>query len=289
MHLHRITRPALIACVAVFAALLMLPAAAFAATPHKVTGLKLNAAVTSASLTWSKASHASSYKVYRASYGSSSFKLIKTTASPAYVATGLTAGARYVFKVRAYNGRYGSFSSSAVASLHPADLADLARDANGMLTWSASAGAATYQVTIDVNGYPTSYHTATGLSADFSYLLPIFGTEAIEFSVSPVSAAGVKGSGIELASTSERVTFRNLVEGVKAHETLVVPANTPVNVTFVPSTMGCSANIHFTTGTFTKTSAAMQNVRWHSDGLAAGVYPWKCSMDNCCYGTLVIE
>ena len=73
-----------------------------------------------------------------------------------------------------------------------------------------------------------------------------------------------------------------------SHQTLTAPANTPLEIKFDPSTMGCSANIAFTSGTFTKTSAEKENVAYSTDGLAAGIYKWKCSMTDCCYGTLIV-
>ena len=280
---------AIVSCCAALAAALLLPAVALASTPARVTGLRAVSSVNTASLTWSKAGHASSYKVYRAAYDSSSYKLIKTTASRAYVASGLSAGARYRFKVRAYNGRYGAYSAAVVAALKPADVTGLARDADGKLTWDTCGGAATYKVSVDVAGYGCSYCVVATHSADFSYMATLFGEQEFTFTVTPVSSCGVEGASSALAPTAHNMTFHNVVAGTKTHETLVVPANMPLNITFDPSTMGCSANIHFTTGTFTNTNAAMQNVRLHSDGLPAGVYHWKCSMDDCCYGTLVVE
>jgi hypothetical protein len=90
-------------------------------------------------------------------------------------------------------------------------------------------------------------------------------------------------------STTQSITFDNTPG---THQTLTASANKPIDVSFDPSTTGCSANIHFTTLSspqVVKTSAAGQNVTYHSDGLPAGTYPWKCSMMNCCYGTLVVQ
>ena len=90
-----------------------------------------------------------------------------------------------------------------------------------------------------------------------------------------------------LSKTTQTLTFDNT-----KHETLTAQANTPIDITFDPSVMGCSANIHFVTldsPLVVKTSAMGENVTYHTDGLPAGTYQWKCSMEDCCYGTLVVE
>lgn len=102
-----------------------------------------------------------------------------------------------------------------------------------------------------------------------------------------VAGATLRATGVGTpAVTSQSISFNNTTG---THETLTAEANRPMNVTFNPSTMGCSANIHFTSGAFAKTSVAMQNVTIHSDGLPVGTYQWKCSMENCCYGTLTVH
>jgi hypothetical protein len=51
--------------------------------------------------------------------------------------------------------------------------------------------------------------------------------------------------------------------------------------------MGCDRSIAFLTRVFTQTSA--DPLIWRTDGLAPGRYDWKCWMDQCCYGTLVVD
>ena len=49
---------------------------------------------------------------------------------------------------------------------------------------------------------------------------------------------------------------------------------------------------HFVTLTapeIVKTSVEGQNVAYHSEGLPPGTYQWKCYMEDCCYGTLVVQ
>lgn len=86
----------------------------------KVSGLK--ATVTghkSIKLTWKAVTDASGYKVYRATSATGSYKLVKTTTSKSFTNTGLKAGTKYYYKVKAYkestNGKV-----SAVVSAKPA-------------------------------------------------------------------------------------------------------------------------------------------------------------------------
>lgn len=95
------------------------------------------------------------------------------------------------------------------------------------------------------------------------------------------------GSGGAAPST-QSITFNNNVQGQVLHAV----AGQPIDITFDPSVMGCSANIAFvglSAPTIVKTSGVGQNVSYHSDGLPAGTYQWKCSMTDCCYGSLVVE
>jgi hypothetical protein len=90
-----------------------------------------------------------------------------------------------------------------------------------------------------------------------------------------------------LAKATQTVRFDN-----NLHQTLTAQANTPLDVSFGPKMMACAANIHFVTldaPLVVKTSGMGQDVSYHSEGLPAGTYPWKCSMMDCCFGTLVVE
>jgi len=51
--------------------------------------------------------------------------------------------------------------------------------------------------------------------------------------------------------------------------------------------MGCNRSIAFLTRVFAQTSA--DPLIWHTAGLDSGRYDWKCWMDGCHYGTLVVD
>ncbi len=51
--------------------------------------------------------------------------------------------------------------------------------------------------------------------------------------------------------------------------------------------MGCDRSIAFVTRIFSQTSA--DPLVWHTDGLVPGNYDWKCWMDDCYFGKLVVD
>jgi hypothetical protein len=51
--------------------------------------------------------------------------------------------------------------------------------------------------------------------------------------------------------------------------------------------MGCNRSIAFLDRVFTQTSA--DPLIWHTAGLGSGRYGWKCWMEDCHYGTLVVD
>jgi hypothetical protein len=67
-------------------------------------------------------------------------------------------------------------------------------------------------------------------------------------------------------------------------------ANLPAEISFgdvSDAGMGCDRSIAFLTRVFTQTSA--DPLVWHTGGLPAGGYDWKCWMDDCHYGKLVVD
>ena len=75
-----------------------------------------------------------------------------------------------------------------------------------------------------------------------------------------------------------------------AHEDAHALAYLPADISFgdVSSAgMGCDRSIAFVTRIFSQTSA--DPLVWHTDGLVPGSYDWKCWMDDCHYGKLVVD
>ena len=78
-----------------------------------------------------------------------------------------------------------------------------------------------------------------------------------------------------------------IIAADKTHADVTAPADTPIDVVFPGTLTGCAANIAFASPALVKTSSSP--LTFHSDGLPAGRYPWKCSMMNCHYGDLVVQ
>lgn len=129
------------------------------------------------------------------------------------------------------------------------------------------------------------------LDVSLTFTFPTTSNSALVHSTVATLRATASGSPApsseEPATTTQSISFDNT-----QHETLTAEANVPINVAFDPSTTGCSTSIAFVTlnpPAIVKTSAEGQNVAYHSEGLPPGTYQWKCYMDDCCYGTLVVQ
>jgi hypothetical protein len=75
-----------------------------------------------------------------------------------------------------------------------------------------------------------------------------------------------------------------------SHEDTHALADLPADIAFgeVSSAgMGCDRSIAFLIRIFSQTSA--NPLEWHTDGLVPGSYDWKCWMDDCHYGKLVVD
>jgi hypothetical protein len=123
------------------------------------------------------------------------------------------------------------------------------------------------------------------LDVELAFTFPTGSLSALVHSV--VATLRATASGTTAPSTTQRIEFDNT-----RHETLTAQANTPIDIIFVPSTSGCSTSIDFpslTSPVLVKTSLDGQDVAYHSEGIPAGTYQWKCYMDDCCYGMLVVR
>lgn len=68
-------------------------------------------------VTWKKTKNAKKYQVYRSTSKNGSYKLVKTTKATSFKNTGLFAGTKYYYKIRAINGKKkGAFSKKKYAT-----------------------------------------------------------------------------------------------------------------------------------------------------------------------------
>ena len=86
------------------------------------------------------------------------------------------------------------------------------------------------------------------------------------------------------------VARRNIDIDKTKHEDTHAQAYLPADISFgeVSSAgMGCDRSIAFVTRIFSQTSA--NPLEWHTNGLVPGSYDWKCWMDDCHFGKLVVD
>ncbi len=120
--------------------------------PATPTGLTATAISTSQiKLKWTAVTGATSYQVYRSYGASTSYTRIAIVTAPAYSNTGLAAGARYNYKVRAVkSGNIGDFTAAKTAYTKPTIPTGLAAKTISAsqidLSWTAVTGATSYQV-----------------------------------------------------------------------------------------------------------------------------------------------
>ena len=123
------------------------------AVPEQVTGLSATSVLANRiDLSWSAASGANTYKVERSTSPSSGFVQIINTSSTSHIATVLSAGTQYYFRVRGSNAAGdGAYSSTVSQWTKPGQVTGLsattASSAQINLSWSNPSGTETgYQV-----------------------------------------------------------------------------------------------------------------------------------------------
>jgi len=186
---------AALAFVAAIVVALSLPAVALAATPSQVTGLRVAATAdpSMAALKWNSAKYATSYYVYRAPFGSTTWTKVASVKSRSY-AIPTAAGTRFSYKVRAYSSRYRKYGAySGLITPQPEDLSGLVGDTSGSLAWSETGGADHYKITVTVGETEPLQCSVIDAQADFSAFVPLFADPGVVFEVTPVSVAGVEG------------------------------------------------------------------------------------------------
>jgi fibronectin type 3 domain-containing protein len=196
--------------------------------PFAPTGVTATAGSGQALLSWTASSGATSYNVYE---GTSSGKESNTPiatgiTSTTYSTTGLTNGTAYYFKVAAVNGAgTGGLSSevSATPIQAPAGLSATAAIGQVSLSWTASAGATSYNVyesttsggegsTPIITGITSTTYTATGLTNGIAYNFKVAGvnstgTSSLSNEASATPIQSISGSLLAYEPFSETGTF----------------------------------------------------------------------------------
>ena len=162
------------------------------ATPGP-TGLAATSATAQVALKWNATSGATSYKVKRSIISNGPYTVIATVTTTNYNNTGLTNGTTYYYVVSAVKSGGETGNSSQVGAkpiAAPTGLTAVAGTKQVALSWTASAGAQTYNVyrgtaagqessTPIASGISTASYTNTGLTTGTTYYYKV---AAVNFS-----------------------------------------------------------------------------------------------------------
>ncbi len=177
--------------------------------PSAPTGLAATAGNAQVSLTWAATSGASGYHVKR-SIVSGAETQISAPTSNSYTDTGLTNGTKYFYVVSAVNSGGESGNSSEVsatpsapltAPATPTGLQATGGNAQVSLSWSASTGAASYNVKRSTtNGGPYNTAVASPTVTNYSDTAVTNGT-TYYYVVSAVNTAGQSANSAQASAT----------------------------------------------------------------------------------------
>jgi len=181
------------------------------AAPAAPTGLAATAGNASVSLTWTASAGATSYNVYRGttSGGESATAIVSGITTTAYTDTTVTNGTKYYYKVAAVNGggtsglsNEASATPALAAPAAPTGLTATAGNASVSLTWTASTGAASYNVYRGTtSGGESATAIATGIAtAAYTDTTVTNGTKYY-YKVAAVNGGGTSGLSNEASAT----------------------------------------------------------------------------------------
>ncbi len=151
----------------------------FKINPAKTTSFKQSATdtTTSIKMSWAKAAGAAGYEVYRSDTKNGTYKLLKTVTTNSCTNSGLKAGSKYYYKVRAYktvNGKkiYGSYSdvkSMITRPSAPSNVSAAAGNRKAKITWGKSSESSGYEVYMSTSKNGTYQKIKTANSSATSY------------------------------------------------------------------------------------------------------------------------
>ena len=177
--------------------------------PAAPTGLAVAAAGSGAlKLTWNASADTNTYNVYEGTSagGESATAAQKGINSATVTLTGLTAGQQYFFELRAVNGAGASVPSSeasgTVVPAVPAGLTAMAGNGSVSLTWSAAAGAKTYNVYDGKSsGGEGATPVGTGLTSPSASVTGLANGTTYYFRIAAVDAGGASAQSSEANAT----------------------------------------------------------------------------------------
>ena len=207
--------------------------------PPAPTGLTATAGNAQATLNWNASSVATTYNVYRSTTNGGPYAVIATNiTTTSYTNTGLANGTNYYYVVTVVNGSGESgYSNQASATPTsnpppaPSGLTAAASYGQVSLSWTASAGATSYNVyrsttnggpyTQITSGVTTTNYTDTGLSNGTTYY----------YVVTAVNVIGESGYSNQAGATSTGGGASLPISFVRAAQSTNVSGGTSVSVT----------------------------------------------------------
>ncbi|MFD3447112.1 leucine-rich repeat protein [Microbacteriaceae bacterium 4G12] len=217
--------------------------------PVAPTGVKsTSTGYNSISTSWSAATGASGYEVWRATSSTGTYSLVNTTTGTSYNNTGLATGTTYYYKVRAYvlNGTTKVYSDySPIVSAKPVPVAptgvkststgynsistswSTVGGASGYEVWRSTSSTGTYSLAGTVAGTVLNYNNI-GLSTGTTYYYKIrayrlvgttkiYGNYSTVVSMKPVPVVPVNFKAVRTSSTSITTSW-NTVAGASGYE-----------------------------------------------------------------------
>jgi fibronectin type 3 domain-containing protein len=217
------------------------------APPAAPTGLTATAGNASVSLSWTAVTGATGYNIYRGTTaGGEGTTAVTTVSTTSFTDSGLTNGTTYYYKVAAVNsGGPGALSNEASATPEPpvtsapTGLTATAGNASVMLSWTATTGAASYNV---YRGTTPSGESATpiatGLAAPAYTDTGLTNGQIYYYEVAAVDGGGTSSMSNE-ASATPQLTAPTAPTGLTA-----TPGNASVTLTWTITTGATSYNVY---------------------------------------------
>ncbi|MGO8670940.1 MAG: malectin domain-containing carbohydrate-binding protein [Capsulimonadaceae bacterium] len=226
--------------------------------PPAPTGLSATGGSAQVALSWSASSGATSYNVYRgtASGAEGATAIATGVTTTSYTNTGLAAGTTYYFTVAAVNSSGASGQSNEASAITisaaPTGLTATAGNAQVSLSWTGSAGAASYNVYRGTaSGGESATAIATNVTTTTFVNTGLTNGTAYYFKVTAVNAGGTSAQSGE-ANATPLAAVPAAPTGLTA-----TPGNAQVSLSWTASSSATSYNVYRGTASGGESSTAI--------------------------------